>query len=61
MKVRNVKTGEVREVKVPGMAALERMAEAEAVACAGPCRCRVEPDGVCANGWESKLRAFGFI
>lgn len=29
--------------------------------CVGPCACQVEPDGVCANGWPSWLRAVGMI
>ena len=57
---RNRKTGARRPVKL-SVAAADRYSNDTICPCSGPCRCDVEPDGVCANGWESKLLAVGVI
>lgn len=59
--VTNIATGETRYIKVPSIDTLERAMSDGIDRCVGPCRCTIEPDGECPNGWPSRLRAMGMI
>ena len=59
-KAKNTKTGAERTVKASEKQ-VERWILDSVVPCSGPCRCDVEPDGVCPNGWPSRLRALGMV
>jgi hypothetical protein len=62
MKVKNKLTGEIREIKEPTFRQLERVVMEEANdRCVGPCKCELESDGECANGWVSRCRAAGLV
>lgn len=61
MKVRNTITGEVREVKPASVKTLGKAVFDGIDRCVGPCKCRVECDGVCANGWQSRCMAEGIM
>ena len=56
----NTKTGQTRPVVVS-----YKMAENAVMdgvdRCSGPCRCKVEPDGECDKGWQSRLITVGLI
>jgi len=52
----NAITGKEREVSV-SLRTLEKIWNEGAGNCAGPCKCRVEPDGTCPKGWPSKGQA----
>lgn len=57
---RNTHSGATREVSV-SLRTLERAVWEGIDRCTGPCRCAVEPDGVCSHGWPSRLLATGLI
>lgn len=59
MKVKNALTGATREIKSPSLKVLERDLFDGLSKCTGPCRCTIEPDGVCAAGWPSRMIAAG--
>ena len=57
---RNIRTRAVRVVHVS--AAAIRKASMDSIdRCTGPCRCKVELDGHCAKGWNSRTMAVGFV
>lgn len=61
MLVRNLQTGQTREFKVPSIKTLEKASSEGVDRCVGSCRCRIEPDGQCPNGWPSRMIAVGVI
>lgn len=60
--VRNTKdTSKTREIKVPSLKSLQRVISDGVDKCVGPCKCTVEPDGSCPNGWRSRSLEAGAI
>lgn len=57
---KNRKTGEERIVKMSPQAATKVILDGTDK-CSGKCRCTVEPDGHCPNGWPSRSLAVGII
>lgn len=57
---RNTLTGETREFKY-SVRAGEKVMSDGVDKCTGPCKCRIEPDGVCGRGWPSRTMAAGWI
>lgn len=55
------KDNEPRAYKRVGIGALRKATYDGTDKCVGPCKCRIEPDGTCPNGWESRLMTQGFI
>lgn len=56
--VTNHKTGQRRMVALRSARTLERDSYDGVTRCTGNCRCRVEPDGECPNGWPSQIEVF---
>ena len=50
-----------RSRKTPTMATLERWEENGVAKCTGACKCPVELDGTCPNGYPSWLLELGMI
>ena len=55
VQVRNAKTNEVRTVKVASLKTLEKDTFDGVSRCVGSCRCTIETDGICPNGWKSRV------
>jgi len=57
---RNTETGERRDVTIH-ITDLIQASDDGIDRCTGPCECRVEPDGICPNGWPSRMLVAGVI
>jgi hypothetical protein len=57
----NVKTHETRDVRMTEDEVRDITYEVEHAVCSGNCECIVEPDGICPDGWPSRLLAVGMI
>ncbi|MCI0564637.1 MAG: hypothetical protein MN733_39720 [Nitrososphaera sp.] len=52
--LKNKKTGESREVSV-SLKTLEKDEWEGVSRCIGPCKCRIETDGECPQGWPARF------
>lgn len=53
-------TQEIRKGEV-SLRALEKASDTGIDKCTGSCKCDVEPDGTCPQGWPSRCMAAGVI